>query len=283
MLKEEWAATLVSGAWRTKLARRRLHKLVAERKAAEAEEGVKREKDHQDYALLWHTTVKMQRQWRSILESRRAELRAITRLQASFRGKRTRRMIEYAMVEHAVEQRRAAEEVGGAGAQVNRVKIKLSASTLKSMSMIAGAKNKDGYGTASVVGPAETETIDPETGEAIFLSDIIAPGKIILATAAAMRMQAAYRRKLHRRRLATVMQAHGRAFLAKKLVQTMRERRAIVALQRAFRGHQAREEVAEMEEQEWMALVFQSYWRGTLARKERKRRERVRGAIVMQR
>jgi hypothetical protein len=31
------------------------------------------------------------------------------------------------------------------------------------------------------------------------------------------------------------------------------------------------------------ALVFQSYWRGTLARKERARRERVRAAIVIER
>ena len=282
MLKEEWAATLVSGAWRTKMARRRLHALLQANREKEALEAVQREKDNQAYILLWHTTVKMQRQWKAILARRAAELRAITRLQASFRGQRTRRMVEYAMVEAAAEQRRQAELLRGEGAQVSRVKIKLSASKLQSMSIIAKSKNKGGFGVNSTVGPTETETLD-EDGNPILLADIIAPGKIILATQCAMRLQTAYRRKLRRRRLATVMQAHGRGWLAKRRVRVLREQRAVIALQRAFRGHQAREQVAEMEEQEWMALVFQSYWRGTLARKERNRRERVRAAIVMQR
>ena len=80
-----------------------------------------------------------------------------------------------------------------------------------------------------------------------------------------------------------MIQARGRAWLARRRVQVLREERAIIALQRAFRGHQAREKVADMEEQEWMALVFQSYWRGNLARRERRRRERQRAATVMQR
>ena len=133
------------------------------------------------------------------------------------------------------------------------------------------------------MGPTEKPTIDADTGEEIYIADIIAPGKIIFATQCAMRLQNAYRRKLDRRAKATSLQAKARAYLAKRRVQVLRERRAALRLQRIFRGHREREKVAELEELEWVALVFQSYWRGTLARRERHRRERIRACIVMQR
>ena len=266
MLKEEWAATLVSGQWRTKIARRKMNALLQANRDKAAAEAAQAEKDNREYILLWHTTVQMQRKWRGILRQREAELRAIVRLQASFRGQRTRRMIEFAMVEAASEQRKQAELAGGAGAQVKRVKIKLSASKLQSMSAIAQSKNLGGFNVASSVPAGETKTLD-EDGNPITLADIIAPGKVIIATQYAMRLQASYRRKLHRRRLTTMLQARGRVWLAKRRVQALREERAALALQTAFRGYQARELAADMEEQAWIALVFQSFWRGNLARR----------------
>eukprot|EP01045_Picozoa_sp_COSAG04_P048596 COSAG04_NODE_18727_length_434_cov_0.534328_1_plen_64_part_01 len=64
------------------------------------------------------------------------------------------------------------------------------------------------------MGPTEKPTIDADTGEEIYIADIIAPGKIIFATQCAMRLQNAYRRKLDRRAKATSLQAKARAYLA---------------------------------------------------------------------
>ena len=144
LIKENWAATLVSSAWKRKKAKRRLHALMVERREQEAIEAAQRAKDEEDYVLLWRTTVKMQRKWRGILEWRAKELRAITRLQAAFRGKRMRRIIEYAMVE---ERRKLADVPGGAQ---GRVKIKL-AGKLQSMSVVAGRANRQGFADISTV------------------------------------------------------------------------------------------------------------------------------------
>ena len=86
MLKEEWAATLVSGQWRTKIARRKMNALLQANRDKAAAEAARAEQDNREYILLWHTTVQMQRKWRGILRQREAELRSIVRLQASFRG-----------------------------------------------------------------------------------------------------------------------------------------------------------------------------------------------------
>jgi hypothetical protein len=108
---------------------RRLHALVLKNRKKEAEEEKQREVDHQDYIVLWHITIRMQRIFRQKFYRRRLQEQAILRLQANFRGKRVRRQIQMAMVQAAAAQREEAERAGGRGAQATRTKLKLTGLT----------------------------------------------------------------------------------------------------------------------------------------------------------
>lgn len=283
LLKQEWAATLVSGAWRTKMARRKLHALLVANRKKQAGEEEQRAADHQDYIVLWHITVQMQRIFRTKLYNRKLQAHAILRLQANFRGKRVRRQVELAMVQAAADARAEAVALHGEGAQASRTNIKLSGAKLKSMSlMVRESKASGGSAMPNPAVQVESETFD-EDGNLITLADMIGPGKLIFATQCAIRLQTCYRRKLHRRRLATRLQAGARVFFARRRVQGLRRQRAAIFIQKCWRGYADRERVADLEEQSWAAMVFQSYWRGNLSRREHRSRLREVSAKVIQR
>jgi hypothetical protein len=269
--KEDWAATYMGVAWRGKMARRRYLKLVEADKMKQEEDEARRIQEHFDYVKLWNVTLRIQRNYRKKLHDIEVMKWATTKLQANFRGNRIRRQIAYAMVQAAAKQQAAA--TGGA---VRQGKIKL-ADGLTSISEInAAEKNAAGFSQAATLQKV------PEEGD-LDINDIIGPGMLIPATIYTMKLQAAYRRKLRRRKLATMMQAGGRRFLATRRVHEKRRERAATRLQAVYRGWVGRETVARMEEEEWCALTMQSMRRARKAKQEVHRRRMYRASVVVQR
>ena len=270
--KEAWAASYIGGAWRAKMARRIFVAKIEEARLEAEAETARRIQEHFDYVKLWNVAVRMQRKYREKLAAATLEEWAICKLQANFRGNRIRRQIAYAMREAAKKQREEAEAAGGV---VNKVKIRLTG--LTSISEINAAEKKE----AGFAGPAKAKqaTGEPE----IDINDIIGPGMLIPATIYCMKLQAAYRRKIRRRKLATLMQSHIRRFLARRRVHERRCWRAAIKLQAVYRGWQGREMAAEMEEAEWAALVFQAGRRAYKARAELHKRRMMRASGIVQR